>query len=115
MLLGIQKDLDAKRRPSKSGRSCSLSSLALGDIEATKIILKSIDDYCYGKQWMYHIGSEKGCAIARFLRGGVEEWMKKKNRSKKVSCCQSRKQVRLHMMLVQPYVYANYSSSSFHH
>lgn len=84
MLLGIQKDLDAKRRPSKSGRSCSLSSLALGDIEATKIILKSIDDYCYGKQWMYHIGSEKGCAIARFLRGGVEEWMKKKNRSKKV-------------------------------
>lgn len=94
MLLGIQKDLDAKRRPSKSGRSCSLSSLALGDIEATKIILKSIDDYCYGKQWMYHIGSEKGCAIARFLRGGVEEWLKKKNRSKKVRSRQE-KQVAL--------------------
>lgn len=75
LLLQIQKDLDAKR-PKKSSRS-SLNSLALSDIESTKIILKSVDDYCYGKQWMYHIGSEKGEAISRFLRSGVDSWRKR--------------------------------------
>ena len=30
---------------------------------------------------MYHIGSEKGKAISRFLRSGVESWRKKKKRS----------------------------------
>ena len=75
LLLQIQKDLDAKR-PKKSSRS-SLNSLALSDIESTQIILKSVDDYCYGKQWMYHIGSEKGEAISRFLRSGVDSWRKR--------------------------------------
>ncbi len=82
LLLQIQKDLDAKR-PSKSSKS-SLSSLALSDVDLTKIILKSVDDYCYGKQWMYHIGSEKGKAISRFLKSGVESWLKNKRRSGKV-------------------------------
>ena len=82
LLLQIQKDLDAKR-PSKSSRS-SLNSLALSDIDSTRIILKSVDDYCYGKQWMYHIGSEKGKAISRFLRSGVERWLKRDDRKNKV-------------------------------
>ncbi len=84
LLLQIQKDLDAKR-PSKSSKS-SLNSLALSDIDSTKIILKSVDDYCYGKQWMYHIGSEKGKAISRFLRSGVESW-RKKNKKRSVGDC----------------------------
>jgi hypothetical protein len=84
LLLQIQKDLDkAKQRPKKSSRS-SLNSLALSDIESTQIILKSVDDYCYGKQWMYHIGSEKGEAISRFLRSGVDSWRKKRGDCKKV-------------------------------
>mmetsp|Transcript_13309 Transcript_13309/g.22714 ORF Transcript_13309/g.22714 Transcript_13309/m.22714 type:complete len:427 (-) Transcript_13309:113-1393(-) len=85
LLLQIQKDLDAKR-PSKSSRS-SLNSLALSDIDSTKIILKSVDDYCYGKQWMYHIGSEKGKAISRFLRSGVERWLKRDDRKNKKFIC----------------------------
>mmetsp|Transcript_4797 Transcript_4797/g.7254 ORF Transcript_4797/g.7254 Transcript_4797/m.7254 type:complete len:425 (-) Transcript_4797:133-1407(-) len=85
LLLQIQKDLDAKR-PSKSSRS-SLNSLALSDIDSTKIILKSVDDYCYGKQWMYHIGSEKGKAISRFLRSGVERWLRRDDRKNKKFIC----------------------------
>eukprot|EP00577_Skeletonema_sp_RCC1716_P012404 CAMPEP_0113415882 /NCGR_PEP_ID=MMETSP0013_2-20120614/24815_1 /TAXON_ID=2843 ORGANISM="Skeletonema costatum, Strain 1716" /NCGR_SAMPLE_ID=MMETSP0013_2 /ASSEMBLY_ACC=CAM_ASM_000158 /LENGTH=406 /DNA_ID=CAMNT_0000302891 /DNA_START=1 /DNA_END=1221 /DNA_ORIENTATION=+ /assembly_acc=CAM_ASM_000158 len=85
LLLQIQKDLDAKR-PSKSSRS-SLNSLALSDIDSTRIILKSVDDYCYGKQWMYHIGSEKGKAISRFLRSGVERWLKRDDRKNKKFIC----------------------------
>ena len=68
----------------KSSKS-SLNSLALSDVDSTKIILKSVDDYCYGKQWMYyHIGSEKGEAISRFLRSSVESWRKKKAEEKRV-------------------------------
>jgi len=85
LLLQIQKDLDAKR-PSKSSRS-SLNSLALSDIDSTKIILKSVDGYCYGKQWMYHIGSEKGKAISRFLRSGVERWLRRDDRKNKKFIC----------------------------
>jgi len=84
LLLQIQKDLDAKR-PSKSSKS-SLNSLALSDVDSTKIILKSVDDYCYGKQWMYHIGSEKGNAISRFLRSCVDSWRKRGYRKKKFVC-----------------------------
>ncbi|KAL7431698.1 hypothetical protein ACHAXM_002839 [Skeletonema potamos] len=86
LLLQIQKDLDAKRPLKSKSLSSSLSSLALTDIESTKIILKSVDSYCYGKQWMYHIGSEKGQAISRFLRSGVESWLKRKDRNKKFIC-----------------------------
>jgi hypothetical protein len=82
LLLQIQKDLDAKRPLNSKSLSSSLSSLALSDIESTKIILKSVDSYCYGKQWMYHIGSEKGKAISRFLRSGVESWLKRGDRKK---------------------------------
>ena len=90
LLLQIQKDLDKakQQRPKKSSssRSSSLNtSLALlSDIESTQIILKSVDDYCYGKQWMYHIGSEKGEAISRFLRSGVDSWRRKRGDGKKV-------------------------------
>ena len=95
LLLHIQKDLDSKRKGSGSSLNSALSSLALSDIQSTKIILKSIDDYCYGKQWMYHIGSEKGKAISRFLRGGVESWMKRKPRNKVRAILAFRKYSRL--------------------
>ena len=64
LLLHIQKGLD------KNGRR------NLSDVELSKIIMRSVDEYCLRKQWMYHIGSEKAVAIGRFLREGVEMFLK---------------------------------------
>eukprot|EP00562_Extubocellulus_spinifer_P032990 CAMPEP_0178696770 /NCGR_PEP_ID=MMETSP0699-20121125/9590_1 /TAXON_ID=265572 /ORGANISM="Extubocellulus spinifer, Strain CCMP396" /LENGTH=332 /DNA_ID=CAMNT_0020342605 /DNA_START=556 /DNA_END=1554 /DNA_ORIENTATION=+ len=40
----------------------------LDDVDASKAILRSIDVYCLGKQWMYHVGHEKGEEITPFLQ-----------------------------------------------
>lgn len=40
----------------------------LDDVDAAKAVLRSIDVYCLGKQWMYHVGHEKGEEIKPFLR-----------------------------------------------
>jgi len=45
-------------------------------VDLSKAIMRSIDGYCLKKQWMYHIGSQKGVAIGRFLRAGVESYLK---------------------------------------
>ena len=63
-LLHIQKGLD------KNGRR------NLSDVQLCNIIMRSVDEYCLRKQWMYHIGSEKAVAIGRFLREGVEMFLK---------------------------------------
>eukprot|EP00579_Thalassiosira_antarctica_P018862 CAMPEP_0201963804 /NCGR_PEP_ID=MMETSP0904-20121228/9600_1 /ASSEMBLY_ACC=CAM_ASM_000553 /TAXON_ID=420261 /ORGANISM="Thalassiosira antarctica, Strain CCMP982" /LENGTH=447 /DNA_ID=CAMNT_0048510523 /DNA_START=27 /DNA_END=1371 /DNA_ORIENTATION=+ len=70
LLLHVQKDLDKHR---------SKDDALLSDIQLSKIILRSIDEYCLQKQWMYHIGSEKGVAIGRFLRGGAEKFLKRRS------------------------------------
>ncbi|KAL7540650.1 hypothetical protein ACHAXR_010272 [Thalassiosira sp. AJA248-18] len=70
LLLHVQKDLDKHRRARDS------SNKPLSDVELSKRIMRSFDEYCLQKQWMYHIGSEKGVAIGRFLRGGVESCLK---------------------------------------
>jgi len=74
LLLHIQKDLDRHGRSRLSNNS---------NIQLSKLVMRSIDNYCLQKQWMYHIGSEKGVAIGRFLddclkkRSGVENFKKK--------------------------------------
>ena len=56
LLLHVQKDLDRHRsRNSKSKK--------LTNIQLSKLIMRSIDEYCLQKQWMYHIGNNKGTAI----------------------------------------------------
>eukprot|EP00585_Thalassiosira_rotula_P002738 CAMPEP_0196145232 /NCGR_PEP_ID=MMETSP0910-20130528/19596_1 /TAXON_ID=49265 /ORGANISM="Thalassiosira rotula, Strain GSO102" /LENGTH=334 /DNA_ID=CAMNT_0041407125 /DNA_START=26 /DNA_END=1027 /DNA_ORIENTATION=+ len=72
LLLHIQKDLD-KHRNMRRGQGKSSSD----DVELSRLIMKSVDEYCLQKQWMYHIGSEKGVAIGRFLRAGVESFRDK--------------------------------------
>lgn len=37
------------------------------DVESAKAILRSIDVYCLGKQWMFHVGQEKGEIMEGFL------------------------------------------------
>ena len=46
--------------------------------------MRSIDEYCLQKQWMYHIGNNKGTAIARFLEESLK--MKKRNGSTTKVC-----------------------------
>eukprot|EP00584_Thalassiosira_punctigera_P014500 CAMPEP_0172572792 /NCGR_PEP_ID=MMETSP1067-20121228/135860_1 /TAXON_ID=265564 ORGANISM="Thalassiosira punctigera, Strain Tpunct2005C2" /NCGR_SAMPLE_ID=MMETSP1067 /ASSEMBLY_ACC=CAM_ASM_000444 /LENGTH=404 /DNA_ID=CAMNT_0013365379 /DNA_START=126 /DNA_END=1340 /DNA_ORIENTATION=- len=60
LLLHVQKDLDKHRDENST------------DVELSEIITRSVDEYCLRKQWMYHIGCEKGSAIKRFLREGAE-------------------------------------------
>mmetsp|Transcript_33101 Transcript_33101/g.80081 ORF Transcript_33101/g.80081 Transcript_33101/m.80081 type:complete len:419 (-) Transcript_33101:166-1422(-) len=77
LLLHVQKDLDKHRRAvaeRKDGNNASLS-----DVELSNIIMRSFDEYCLRKQWMYHIGSQKGVAIGRFLRDGVENHLRTDN------------------------------------
>ena len=45
-------------------------------IRISEHILHSVDEYCLNKQWMYHIGSEKGTAVSKFLRSRLEKWHK---------------------------------------
>lgn len=69
LLMCIQKELDKQRRAAGG-------SNALSDVQLSKIIMRSVDEYCLRKQWMYHIGSEKAVAIGRFLREAAELYMK---------------------------------------
>jgi len=64
---------DNSRTNSSSGNKAVVSP---SDITLSKRILRSIDDYCLQKQWMDHIGSEKAMAIGRFLKGGVQKYLK---------------------------------------
>ena len=77
LLLHIQKDLDKHRR-SVEDRYGDISNGhdQMSDVNLSKTIMRSVDEYCQTKQWMYHIGREKGVAIGRFLRGGVESYLR---------------------------------------
>lgn len=82
LLLHVQKDLDRHRnRDRKTGKK-------LTNIQLSKLIMRSIDEYCLQKQWMYHIGNNKGTAIGRFLEESLK--MKKRNgNTTKVCLCLS--------------------------
>jgi len=40
---------------------------SFNEIDSANAILRSIDVYCLGKQWMYHVGKEKGVILKDFL------------------------------------------------
>ena len=77
LLLHIQKDLDKHRRAVEDRYGdINNNHDQMSDVNLSKTIMKSVDEYCQTKQWMYHIGREKGVAIGRFLRGGVESCLR---------------------------------------
>ena len=43
-------------------------------VDASKTVLRAIDQYCTGKQWMYHVGHEKGEMIKPFLRESISSF-----------------------------------------
>ncbi|KAL7519301.1 hypothetical protein ACHAWX_004086 [Stephanocyclus meneghinianus] len=78
LLLHVQKDLD--RYHHKVARGALSSSLgATSDVkqelEPAQIIMKSVDTYCLGKQWMYHIGYEKAVAVRNFLQCSLMDFI----------------------------------------
>ena len=79
LLLHVQKDLDRHRN-----RADRKTGKKLTNIQLSKLIMRSIDEYCLQKQWMYHIGNNKGTAIGRFLEESLK--MKKRNGSTTKVC-----------------------------
>jgi predicted O-methyltransferase YrrM len=76
LLLYVQKDLD--RHHQKLSRRSSTSITAdgtTGELEPARIILKSIDNYCLSKQWMYHIGYEKAVVVRNFLQRSLHDFI----------------------------------------
>ena len=76
LLLHVQKDLD--RYNQKSQRRSTSSAVTADDsaeLEPARIIMKSIDNYCLRKQWMYHIGFEKAAVIRNFLQRSVHDFI----------------------------------------
>lgn len=73
LLLHVQKSLDRTR--SRNNNADQINNIRL-----SQIIMRSVDDYCLKKQWMYHIGREKGIAIGRFLEDSLKrgDWANKK-------------------------------------
>lgn len=52
--------------------NAALASDASTDTSAAKTVLRAIDTYCTGKQWMFHVGSDKGKEVAKFLKQSIE-------------------------------------------
>lgn len=48
-------------------------SFSEGPIETSEALLRAIDVYCFGKQWMYHIGAAKGVVISQFLQRCIQD------------------------------------------
>ena len=72
LLLHVQKSLDRSR-----SRNNNVDQI--NNIRLSQLIMRSVDDYCLKKQWMYHIGREKGVAIGRFLEDSLKrgDWANK--------------------------------------
>lgn len=72
LLLHVQKSLDRTRSRNNNADQ-------LNNIKLSQLIMRSVDDYCLKKQWMYHIGREKGVAIGRFLEDSLKrgDWSNK--------------------------------------
>ena len=76
LLLHVQKDLDRYNQKSQR-RSTSNAATAddSAELEPSRIIMRSIDNYCLRKQWMYHIGFEKAAVIRNFLQRSVYDFI----------------------------------------
>ena len=68
LLLHVQKDLDCRK-------ASSTSADVTAELEPARIIMKSIDNYCLRKQWMYHIGYEKAGAVRTFLQRSLHDFI----------------------------------------
>ena len=68
LLLHVQKDLDRRKA------SSTLADIT-AELEPARIIMKSIDNYCLRKQWMYHIGYEKAVAVRSFLQRSLHDFI----------------------------------------
>mmetsp|Transcript_25107 Transcript_25107/g.37942 ORF Transcript_25107/g.37942 Transcript_25107/m.37942 type:complete len:369 (+) Transcript_25107:96-1202(+) len=68
LLLHIQHCLHLRAQERKTGKSNNDDDLA-------NFILRSIDEYCATKQWMFHVGNEKGEILKTFLKECVEQFM----------------------------------------
>ena len=68
LLLHVQKDLDRRK-------ASSTSADITAELEPARIIMKSIDNYCLRKQWMYHIGYEKAVAVRSFLQRSLHDFI----------------------------------------
>lgn len=49
---------------------------SFNEIDSSEAILRSIDVYCLGKQWMFHVGQEKGEVLKGFLRECIEAFLR---------------------------------------
>lgn len=78
LLLHVQRALDRRRGGGGRGGGRPGSTSGPGPrpdaVALSRAIMASVDEYCLKEQWMYHVGSQKGGAIGRFLRGGAEEF-----------------------------------------
>mmetsp|Transcript_20033 Transcript_20033/g.57521 ORF Transcript_20033/g.57521 Transcript_20033/m.57521 type:complete len:329 (+) Transcript_20033:299-1285(+) len=50
-------------------------------VDAAKTVLRAIDTYCLGKQWMYHVGHEKGEIMKPFLRESISSFSSNADRT----------------------------------
>jgi predicted O-methyltransferase YrrM len=75
LLLHVQKDLDRYNQKVRRNSFTALSSDVTAELEPARIIMKSIDNYCLRKQWMYHIGFEKAVVIRNFLQRSLHDFI----------------------------------------
>lgn len=77
LLLHVQKDLD------KYLNDVVSNGAPLSLVPFSKIIMESYDKFCLRVRWAHHIGTKKGAAVGRFLKGGVEAHLQCGHRSLK--------------------------------
>ena len=82
------------------------NGLSGGDADATtrKRILSLVDDFCFKKHWMMHVGQEKGATLEAFLTEAVDSYMEENSADSKTP-----------FMLVELGTYCGYSSLRMAH
>lgn len=75
LLLHVQKDLDRYHQKLRRCSSTSNSADVTAELQPSRIIMDSIDNYCLSKQWMYHIGYEKAEVVRNFLQRSLHDFI----------------------------------------
>jgi len=103
LLLHVQKSLDRTRSRNNNADQ-------INNIKLSQLIMRSVDDYCLKKQWMYHIGREKGVAIGRFLEDSLKrgDWVNKVRMIVGIICITYAMYCITHIHF--PLVYLNYNT-----
>mmetsp|Transcript_5351 Transcript_5351/g.7573 ORF Transcript_5351/g.7573 Transcript_5351/m.7573 type:complete len:540 (+) Transcript_5351:440-2059(+) len=66
----------------------------LPEDDRVSTILRSVDEYCTGKQWMFHVGRDKGEVLTSFLRECIKNYMERNNSKEGAAPSESRKPFR---------------------